>query len=111
MESRRDPARDPADVADLADVADPRRDAVLRAFLDDDGRLSTVPARRWKRLVILDHLAQMFEPGQRYPEVEVNRRLRAVHDDVAMLRRYLVDEGFLDREGGVYWRIGGTVDV
>jgi hypothetical protein len=92
-------------------VPDPRRETVLRAFLDADGRLTVVPARRWKRLVVLDHLAQMFEPGRRYPEVEVNRRLRAVHDDVAMLRRYLVDEGFLDRDTGVYWRIGGTVEI
>jgi hypothetical protein len=84
-------------------------DVVLRAFLDGDGRLITVPAKRAKRLVVLDHLAQLFEPGERYPEPEVNRRLRAVHDDVAMLRRYLVDEGFLDRAGGEYWRSGGTV--
>jgi hypothetical protein len=87
-----------------------RRDAVLRAFLDADGRLLTIPAKHSKRLVVLDHLAQLFEPGERYPETEVNVRLRAVHEDVAALRRYLVEEGFLDREAGMYWRIGGTVD-
>jgi hypothetical protein len=27
------------------------------------------------------------------------------------LRRYLVDEGLLSREAGVYWRSGGTVVV
>ena len=94
-----------------AGVPDPRREAVLRAFLDADGRLTVVPARRWKRRVVLDHLAQMFEPGPRYPQIEVNPRLRAVHDDLAILRRYLVDEGFLDRDTGVYWRIGGTVEI
>jgi hypothetical protein len=86
-----------------------RREAVLRAFLDADGRLLGIPAKHAKRLVVLDHLAQLFEPGERYPEVEVNLRLRAAHEDVAALRRYLVEEGFLDREGGIYWRIGGTV--
>lgn len=85
-------------------------DPVLRPFFDADGRLITVPAKRAKRLLVLDRLAQMFEPGERYPEPEVNRRLRAAHDDVAMLRRYLVDEGFLDRASGIYWRIGGSVD-
>jgi hypothetical protein len=85
--------------------------AVLRAFLDGDGRLLCMPAKQSKRRVVLDHIAQLFEPGQHYPEIEVNARLRAVHDDVAALRRYLVEEGFLDREGGVYWRAGGTVDV
>lgn len=85
--------------------------AVLRSFLDAEGRLVTVPAKRGKRLVVLDHLAQRFEPGERYSETEVNALLREVHPDVAALRRYLVDEGFLSREAGVYWRSGGTVDA
>jgi hypothetical protein len=32
-------------------------------------------------------------------------------DDHAALRRHLVDEGFLGREGGVYWRTGGSFPV
>jgi DNA-binding transcriptional ArsR family regulator len=28
----------------------------------------------------------------------------------AALRRYLVDEGLMDRDAGKYWRCGGTVD-
>lgn len=87
------------------------RESVLRSFLDGDGRLRSIPAKHSKRLVVLDHLAQLFEPGERYPEAEVNRRLRQAHPDVAALRRYLVEEGFLDREGGLYWRTGGSVDV
>jgi hypothetical protein len=85
-------------------------DVGIRPFFGPDGRLITVPAKRAKRLLVLDRLAQLFEPGERYPESEVNRLLRTAHEDVAMLRRYLVDEGFLDREAGVYWRIGGSVD-
>jgi hypothetical protein len=84
------------------------REAVLRAFLADDGSLRSIPTRIRKRLVILDHLAQRFEPGEHYDEPEVNARLRPFHPDVAALRRYLVDEGFLDRKGGEYWRSGGT---
>jgi hypothetical protein len=88
-----------------------RRDSVLRAFLDDAGRLRTIPARRGKRLIVLEHLAQLFEPGERFDEAEVNRRLRGVHGDVAALRRHLVDDGFLTRDRGIYWRSGGYVDV
>lgn len=84
---------------------------LLRRYLDADGRLHTMPARRARRIVVLDHLAQRFEPGRRYPETEVNRLLREANDDVAALRRYLVDEGFLDRAQGLYWRSGGTVDA
>jgi hypothetical protein len=85
------------------------RERVLSAFLDRDGRLLRLPARRGKRLVVLEHLVQLFEPGVRYPETEVNALLRAFDDDVALLRRALVDEGFLSRAEGLYWRTGGRV--
>ena len=80
---------------------------VLRTFLRG-GRLVSIPTQQSKKLVVLDRLAQEFEVGRRYPEREVNAVLRRFHDDVAALRRYLVDEGFLDREAGEYWRSGGT---
>ena len=86
------------------------KDAVLRAFLTEDGSLRSIPTKIRKRLVVLDHLSQEFEPGERYDETAVNNRLRAYHPDVAALRRYLVEEGFLDRADGFYWRSGGTVD-
>jgi hypothetical protein len=89
---------------------DPAEDAVLQAFLRD-GRLVSVPAQQTKRRVVLDHLVRVFEPGIRYPEREVNALLRAWHPDVAALRRYLVDDGLLTREAGVYWRSGGPVEV
>lgn len=92
----------------LSDALDDR-EAVLRAFLTPDGRLTRIPTRLRKRLVVLDHLAQEFTPGERYPESEVNTRLRAYDDDVAALRRYLVEEEFLERRGGEYWRCGGSV--
>jgi hypothetical protein len=81
---------------------------VLRTFLRG-GRLVSIPMQHGKKLVVLDRLAQEFDVGARYSERQVNGILRRFHDDVAALRRYLVDEGFLDREAGEYWRAGGTV--
>jgi hypothetical protein len=86
-------------------------DRVFRAFFATDGRLMQVPAKRSKRLVVLDRLAQEFPPGESFHETEVNRRLRVFHPDVASLRRYLVDEGFLSRRSGWYWRSGGSFEV
>jgi len=83
---------------------------VLRTYLRE-GRLIRVPVQRSKKLVVLDRLAQEFEVGVRYSERQVNAILRRFHPDVASLRRYLVDEGFLDRREGVYWRTGGRVAV
>ena len=64
----------------------------LRPFVRD-GRISAIPAKRAIRLLLLDEVAQAFEPGRRYPELAVNEILKALHDDHAALRRYLIDEG------------------
>ena len=78
---------------------------VLRAFVRD-GRLTSIPSAWGKRRVVLDWLAQRFEPGRRYSEAMVNLSLGQVHPDTAALRRYLVDDGFLSRDHGEYWRTG-----
>ncbi len=81
----------------------------LRAFIRD-GRIITVPARRARRLMLLDQVAQAFEPGRKYPEAAVDAVLKTIFDDHCALRRYLVDEAFMSRNtAGVYWRAGGTV--
>jgi len=76
------------------------------------GRISVLPARRAPRLLLLDQVAQAFEPGRRYPELTVNEILRSLYDDHATLRRCLVDEDLLSRTpDGTYWRSGGSVPV
>ena len=69
---------------------------------------------------MLDWLAQRFEPGEIYPERAVNLTIdRAIaagsggprRPDYAALRRYLVDDGFLERREGFYWRAGGSFDL
>jgi hypothetical protein len=90
-------------------LADPPGE--LRAFIRD-GRITAVPAKRTRRLLLLDQVAQAFEPGRRYPESVVDEILKTVFDDHCTLRRYLVDESFMSRSAkGVYWRAGGTVDA
>jgi hypothetical protein len=87
------------------------RERVLRSFFGDDGRLRTIPTKHAKLLVVLDRLAQEFEPGRTYPEAAVNELLVRFHPDYAALRRYLVDNDFMTREDGRYWRSGGTFDT
>jgi hypothetical protein len=83
-------------------------DPQLRVFVGG-GRIATMPARKPRRWLLLDVIAQAFEPGVRYPEQQVSRFLGAIYPDYAALRRHLVDEEFLSRCGGEYWRSGGTV--
>ena len=86
---------------------DSGREQVLRAFMKD-GRITQIPRQPSKRRVLLDLLAQEFEPGRRYTEREVNETLARFHPDTAAWRRYLVDDEFMEREAGSYWRAGGT---
>ena len=85
-------------------------DRVVRTYLRG-GRLTAMPRSGRKRQIVLEQLAQRFEPGRRYREEQVNAVLHEVWDDVAALRRYLVDAALLDRAGGEYWRIGGPVEI
>jgi ADP-ribose pyrophosphatase YjhB (NUDIX family) len=104
-------ARDAAPAGPVVPLsADPATDAVLRAHTRD-GRITGFPAAAGKRRLLLEHVAAVFEPGVRYPEVEVNAIMRAWQDDYAMLRRALIDAALLDRADGFYWRIGGPVPV
>jgi len=83
---------------------------VLRTFFRN-GRLTEIPSKRSKRLIVLERISLEFEPGTRYDEKHVNVIIGAFFNDYTALRRYLVDEGFLERDHGEYWRAGGRVDV
>jgi len=84
-----------------------RRSVLLNSFRD--GKLVHLPEKFGKRRIVLDEIAQRFEPGTRYAEAEVNMVLRQLYPDHAALRRYLIDCALLTREDGYYWRSGGTV--
>jgi hypothetical protein len=93
---------------------DERVSSVLRAFVRG-GRLIGLPAGRSRRLIVLEHLVQSFEPGVDYPEREVNAALdkwaAGSGIDHVSLRRYLIDEDLLRRADGIYRRSGGWTDV
>lgn len=80
---------------------------VLAAFTEADGRIRAFPAQEKKFLVLLRHVIQAFEPGVRYSEKQVNDILRRFNEDVAALRRGLVEFKLMEREvgGGAYWRV------
>jgi hypothetical protein len=82
----------------------------LRPFVRDRV-VAAMPAKASRRRVLLNVVALAFEPGIRYRERQVDDFLRQIHADHAALRRYLVDEGFLDRDAGEYWRTGGSADA
>ena len=53
-------------------------------------------------------LERVFTEDREYPEKEVNQRLALFNPDVAALRRYLVDDGYVTRDAGQYRRAAAS---
>ncbi|MFI5370262.1 MAG: DUF2087 domain-containing protein [Candidatus Eisenbacteria bacterium] len=72
----------------------------IRRFLDADGRLRVWPSKLKDQKLALAWLAARFEPDRDYTEKQVNALLLEWHSfrDWALLRRALVDHGWLERE-------------
>ncbi|MEV8368107.1 DUF2087 domain-containing protein [Microbacterium sp. NPDC064584] len=90
----------------VANPVRPRPQGVER-FLGPDGRITAYPADRSVRAELLAHVAARAFPDDRVlSEREVNEQLAAFTDDVAVLRRHLVDHGELarTRSGSEYAR-------
>ena len=102
MLAQAQPAR-PASEQDLCDFD--RK--VLATFTTSDGRIKAFPMQERKFRVLLRHVLPSFSHGVRYTEKRVNEILSKYNDDTARLRRWLVDFGYMAREGGggKYWRV------
>ena len=82
---------------------DAYRSKVLNTFFRR-GRLIQIPAQLKKRQIVLERIVQEFEPERDYSEQQVNQVLLEFHDDVASLRRGMIDVGLMTRGGGMYRR-------
>lgn len=71
-------------------------------------RLRVFSKKEKKKIVILRQVAAQFAGGRTYTEREVNEILKAIWDDYATMRRYLVEYGYLNRtpDGAHYWKHG-----
>ncbi|MBV7508672.1 DUF2087 domain-containing protein [Bacillus sp. sid0103] len=70
-----------------------------------EGRLKKFPLREKEKLVILRKIVEHVKCERTYDEKELNQLLLTFYDDYALLRRYLIEYGFLDRkaDGSQYW--------
>ena len=80
---------------------------VVADFTRPDGSLKVIPAQRKKLEAVLRYVVEVFEPGKRYSEKQVNQLLVRFHADTASLRRELVGNKLMARAGGggEYWRV------
>ncbi|WEK55999.1 MAG: DUF2087 domain-containing protein [Candidatus Cohnella colombiensis] len=94
-------------IDDRYNMTQDEADKVLKKYFPDgpDGPLLNFTMKEKYKIVILTHIAKLFQHGQLYTEKEVNAVLKNLFDDYVTLRRYLIEYGFLDRKDDCsqYW--------
>ncbi len=77
------------------------------AYQNEDGRITRLPAKWSKKVKLSLALLEAFEFDVEYSEPELNEILKAYLDDFALVRRTLVDLGYLERDryGKSYRRV------
>ena len=77
------------------------RESVLRTFIKN-GKLVQLPKQWKKKRIILDELVTRLDQDKTYAESELNQALITFFPDYCTLRRLLIDEGYMVREGTLY---------
>lgn len=78
------------------------RQKVLKTFFKD-GKLMQLPAQHKKRWIVLNEIADDFELERNYSESEVNSIIAKYYEDYCTIRRELIEEGVMARDGYKYW--------
>ena len=80
------------------------RRKVIQSFFEY-GRLRSIPVQRKKKRICYEEIAARLELGRVYEEKELNEIIAAVHEDYCTIRRDMIGEGLLQRDGSRYVRI------
>lgn len=98
-----DVLREKSEEAELQQQRDEAyRQKVIDAFFEY-GKLLSIPAQRKKKRIVLEEIAKVFQPGRTYTEKEVNLLIADFHDDFCTIRRDMISEGLMARDGQTYW--------
>jgi hypothetical protein len=68
-------------------------------------KLKTFPRKEKKKIIVLAKIAEQLEREKRYTEKELNQILKEIYDDYVVIRRYLIEYGFMERTNDCkeYW--------
>lgn len=80
------------------------RQKVTDAFFEY-GKLKAIPVQRKKKMICYEVIAESFVPGRIYGEKELNDIIAQVHEDYCTIRRDMISEGILNRNGSEYIRV------
>lgn len=80
------------------------RRRVISTFFEN-GKLKQIPAQRKKKTICYEEIVKKFEFGRIYSEKELSELIAEINEDYCSIRRDMLGEGLLRREGTQYERI------
>ncbi len=99
--------RNTRNIDDRFAITEQENEKILAAHFSKglDGPIDPFPTKEKKRVAILRHIIKYFDSTKSYTEKEVNAILKKFYSDYVLLRRNLIDYGFMDRtrDGSSYW--------
>lgn len=92
------------------DVTPEEEEKILKSMFSslEPLRLKVFSSKAKKKAVTVKRIADCFEKGKTYTELEVNGILKQIYpEDFSTLRRSLIELGFMERksDGSAYWRL------
>lgn len=79
------------------------RNKVIATFFEY-GKLKAIPSQRKKERICLEEIAKSFEIDKEYDEKEVNVIIENYFDDYCTIRRDMISEKIMERQGTTYIR-------
>lgn len=94
-------------VDDRYAVTTEEQSKILEKYFQEglSGPLAKFPPKEKQRIVVLRAIANRLDPNATYTEKKLNDILKMIYSDYVLIRRYLIEYGFLDRklDGSMYW--------
>ena len=77
-----------------------------------EGKLMTIPKKEKNKIPVLQIVLEMLkEKSLEFTEKELNEAIKEIYSDYSLIRRYLVDYKFLERDNyGKMYKIVGEKD-
>lgn len=69
----------------------------LRLRFFKDNKLVQIPKKEKDKILLFNWFVTLFDASKTYSEKEINKVIKRFYDDYAIIRRHMVDYGYLKR--------------
>lgn len=92
-------------VDDRYNTTEAEKEKIIKSYMNENGSLKSYPAKEKRKIIVLEAISKNFKKGKSYSESEVNLILGRIYSDHVLLRRALIEYGFMERDqtGTKYW--------